>query len=811
MRIRPGAQGAMISVRTLGAFDIRDADGRRLPVGRQPKRQAVLLYLLLARPRGLHRRDTLLAMFWPESDRTRASHALSQALNWLARIVGPDAIVRPTTEEIGIDRGTVTCDAWAFCDAVAAGDAERALSLYGGELLPGFNVQGGSEFERWLDAERRHLGGRAVEAAVQLLAASRQSGDDAGALHWARRRLELEPWSDAALRDVLNCHEQLNDPASAVLAYDEFTRRLAHDLGLTPSKETADRMARLREGHVAVEPHEPPRRPAAPVAAALPAASPQPQSGGRGSRRRSVALAGLVLVAGLLIVVNTFRGGGNTDPGATGDRVAVMFFDDDSRDQDLRYLATAITTSLAGELAAVNGLDVLSLNAMRQFRGRAVPLDSITGAVGARWLVGGSVSVSNATYRVNVELIDGRSGTAVHAARIERPTEEVFPLVDAIVDEVATGLRENLGRQIRRDQWRAGTSSTVAWELAKQADHLWQEVEWTGSTRTTDRRLEYADSLLVRSIEADPRWAEPRILRGLIAEQRALLHMREREVARRELKTALALADTAVKLDDRNAGAWELRGTVRFHEYLLLPPTDADSADRLLRAGEQDLLAALRLDPSRARAEARLGYNLYRQGRFEDAFDAGLRALQADVFLRHPDEIRLHMFTSAFHMGDDDEAAQRCEEIRQHMADTNPQAFCSLLQLAWSEVARADPRLAEYNLERAGSSESREMREAHRPYVSMVYAAVLARAGMADSARAVIRQWSVRGSPFGGDLLELEAAAWTALGEPDSAVALLEEAIAARPASRSRILAMRYFEPLRDLEAFRALASDRRR
>lgn len=800
----------MISVRTLGAFDIRDADGRGLPVGRQPKRQAVLLYLLLARPRGLHRRDTLLAMFWPESNRTRASHALSQALNWLARIVGPDAIVRPTTEEIGIDSGTVTCDAWAFCDAVAAGDAERALSLYGGELLPGLNVPGPSEFERWLDAERRYLGRRAVEAAVRLISASRQTGDDTGALHWARRRLELEPWSDAALRDVLDCHEQLNDPAAAVLAYDEFTRRLANDLGLKPSKETVDRMARLREEHVPGEPPYPPKRPARLAAAALPAASP-PRSAGRGSHRRSLALAGAVLAAVLLIVANTFRARDDAEPGATGDRVAVMFFDDDSRDQDLRYLATAITTSLAGALAAVNGLDVLSLNAMRQFRGRDVPLDSITGAVGARWLVGGSVSVSGATYRVNVELIDGRSGTAVHAAKIERPTEEVFPLVDAIVDEVATGLRENLGRQIQRDQWRAGTSSTVAWELAKQADDLWQDVEWSTSTRAADSRLEHADSLLVRSIEADPRWAEPRILRGRIAEQRALLHMRDRELARRELRTALALADTAVGLDRRNAGAWELRGTVRFHEYLLLPPADADSADRLLRAGERDLLAALRLDPSRSRAEARLGYNLYRQGRFEEAFDAGRRALQADVFLRHPDEIRLHMFTSAFHMGDDDEAAQRCEEIRQYMADTNPQAFCSLLQLAWSEVARADPRLAEYNLQRAGSSESPEMREAHRPYVSMVYAAVLARTGMADSARAVIRQWSARGRPFAGDLLELEAAAWTALGEPDSAVALLEEAIAARPASRSRILAMRYFEPLRNTESFRALASDRRR
>jgi hypothetical protein len=32
----------------------------------QPKRAAVLAYLMVARPGPLHRRDSLLAMFWPE-------------------------------------------------------------------------------------------------------------------------------------------------------------------------------------------------------------------------------------------------------------------------------------------------------------------------------------------------------------------------------------------------------------------------------------------------------------------------------------------------------------------------------------------------------------------------------------------------------------------------------------------------------------------------------------------------------------------------------------------------------------------------
>lgn len=61
-RIPPGS--TMLRLTTLGTIRL-ERDGEAVPVP-QPKRVALLAYLALARPRGLHRRDTLLAMFWPE-------------------------------------------------------------------------------------------------------------------------------------------------------------------------------------------------------------------------------------------------------------------------------------------------------------------------------------------------------------------------------------------------------------------------------------------------------------------------------------------------------------------------------------------------------------------------------------------------------------------------------------------------------------------------------------------------------------------------------------------------------------------------
>ena len=78
----------MLHLQTLGTFDVRREDGPLTGLLAQPKRAALLAYLVLARPRGFHRRDTLVALFWPELDHGRARNALSQALTFLRRQLG---------------------------------------------------------------------------------------------------------------------------------------------------------------------------------------------------------------------------------------------------------------------------------------------------------------------------------------------------------------------------------------------------------------------------------------------------------------------------------------------------------------------------------------------------------------------------------------------------------------------------------------------------------------------------------------------------------------------------------------------------
>jgi len=148
----------MIELFTLGGIDLRE-EGRDLSEALvQPKRFALLAYLALAQPFGFHRRDRLVALFWPELDQEHARTALRKAVHGLRAILGEDAIVGRGAEELGLNPDRWWVDVRAFDEA----EVDEALRLYRGDLLDGFFISGAPEFERWLEAERDRLRARAA-------------------------------------------------------------------------------------------------------------------------------------------------------------------------------------------------------------------------------------------------------------------------------------------------------------------------------------------------------------------------------------------------------------------------------------------------------------------------------------------------------------------------------------------------------------------------------------------------------------------------------------------------------------------------
>lgn len=345
------------------------------PLLTQPRQLAVLAYLVLARPRGLHSRDTLVGMLWPESDQAGGRHALRNVLHAIRRALGAGVIVTAGDGMVGVDSDQIACDAIELERDLAAKSVDEPLAKYHGELLQGFFVSDAPEFERWLDGERRRLRESLLTAAWSLADEKRNAGDVEGALRTARAALALAPEDEISLRRFLRLLEAAGDRFGAVRAYDEFAARLKREYDAEPSVETRGIAHALREKAAAtqgVSPASAPREvtglplvvtnsrvivPAdSPVAVAVPPAYHAART--RGAKWRWALAAGIVItVVGAAAVLRADR-----EPSRTGapKKLLVLPMENETGDSRLDYVGTGLADGIATRLEGIGGITVRS-------------------------------------------------------------------------------------------------------------------------------------------------------------------------------------------------------------------------------------------------------------------------------------------------------------------------------------------------------------------------------------------------------------------------------------------------------------------
>src|SRR5947209_4222178 len=234
----------VVEFRILGALNLLSADGHELKaILAQPKRVALLAYLAAATPHRLHRRDSLVALFWPELDQEHARAALRQALHGLRQALGEGVLVSRGDEDIGLDQEQIRCDVVEFERAAEAGRLADALDLYRGDLLEGFFIRGAPEFEQWLEDERVRLKVMALRSATLLA----ERGGLAESVQWGRRALRIAPLDEPTLRRLLQTLDRLGDRAGALEAYETFAKRLTAELETDPAPETRALAGAVRE------------------------------------------------------------------------------------------------------------------------------------------------------------------------------------------------------------------------------------------------------------------------------------------------------------------------------------------------------------------------------------------------------------------------------------------------------------------------------------------------------------------------------------------------------------------------------------
>lgn len=237
----------MIRLQVLGGVEVAVvSEGHSRLVALQSKRAALLAYLALAKCSQYHRRDSLVGLFWPELSQDRARAALRKTLHSLRASLGSHFLTSRGDEEIGVSNDLVECDALLFFQRFQAGDLAGAMSMYKGDLLPGFHLPDSPRFELWADGERTRLRAAASGACIQLAEQAEARGNMSKAVQWARHAEGLFPQKEEIGRLLMSMLAASGDRSAALTKYAEIKNYLAREFVADPSPETEALVAEIR-------------------------------------------------------------------------------------------------------------------------------------------------------------------------------------------------------------------------------------------------------------------------------------------------------------------------------------------------------------------------------------------------------------------------------------------------------------------------------------------------------------------------------------------------------------------------------------
>jgi serine/threonine-protein kinase len=514
MRSNATSPQRVFDLRTFGSLGLRTSQGEELQtVLAQGKRTALLCYLAAARPRGFHRRDTLIGLFWPEVDQHHGRAALRQALHFLRQALGPEVVPSRGPEEVGLDFKRLRCDAVQFQQCISHGETERAVELYEGPLLNGVYVSDAPEFERWVSSERERLAKMFADALQSLANVAAEKCDYAAAAQWLRRLADHDPCSSQIARQLMTMLAASGDQAAAIMHAQVHTQAVRADLETEPAAEILDLAERLRQ--------EPQRSSAPPLARAagqyltsadaVPQTSRQapPARAKRWRRLRYSAAAALVALISLAVYSVGVRQGAAVTPRSV--RVAVLPFENLGSAED-DYFAAGLADDLVNRLAGVQRLSIVNpsdggFDTPEGLEGYANP------GLGAEFTLRASierVQCAGAPQRLRVipSLVRVADGVQLWTDAFEEDLPQMFDVQARIAEEVS-GLLGIRPLSTEREWLRATpTNDLEAYDLYLQANEaLRGDVRSAENMRTAVALAERAVTLDTGFVQAHARLA----------------------------------------------------------------------------------------------------------------------------------------------------------------------------------------------------------------------------------------------------------------------------------------------------------------
>lgn len=156
---------------------------------------------------------------------------------------------------------------------------------------------------------------------------------------------------------------------------------------------------------------------------------------------------------------------------AVANSVAVLYFDNLSRDTADAYLADGLTEQVIQRLGQVGRLTVKSKYAVRRYRGTDVDPRDVGRSLQVSYIGGGSVRRAGNRLRVNVELTRAATGDRVWGESYDRADADVLAIEEEIAGAVATAIA---GQLLPGERARIGarvTSNAAAYDHFIRGNH----------------------------------------------------------------------------------------------------------------------------------------------------------------------------------------------------------------------------------------------------------------------------------------------------------------------------------------------------
>jgi len=348
--------------------------------------------------------------------------------------------------------------------------------------------------------------------------------------------------------------------------------------------------------------------------------------------------------------------------------IAVLPFENMSRDKDQEYFADGVTEDIITALSRWRWFFVIARNSSFAYKGRAVDVIRIGRELGVRYVLEGSVRKSGARVRVVAQLIDATNGAHVWSDTFDRDIAELFALHDEITEHVVAAIEPAM---LHNEGVRATHKSAA--DLS--AFDCFQRGMWH-LNQVSPSSLDQAEALFRQAITRDPSFALGHTgLARLLYGRTAYGWSADPE---RDLLAAEAAARAALALDPRDAWAhFALSGALLY----------LGRHEEALKEAEQTLA----LNANFALGHFRLGQVLVYCGRAAEAVAPLERSMRLNPFDPQMSAMVDTLALAHFHAGAYELAAERAREAASRENEKRAPLIlaASLARLSRLDEARA--------------------------------------------------------------------------------------------------------------------------